>query len=159
MSQLKMYLYLQPSECEESFNGFTYRSYNGTQADRDAWLEICKTGKLLDYEENAFERYITSQEGYRQDLTFFVLDGEKPIATITVLDKQKRIAVLDREEMLGYVHMVGVHSDYCGRGFFERSSECEDFNGDKITTIFLSLFCDCFIFGNIHNKLRQYSNR
>ena len=116
MSQLKMYLYLQPSECEDSFNGFTYRCYNGTQADRDAWLEICKTGELLDYEGNAFERYITSQEGYRQDLTFFVLDGEKPIATITILDKQKRIAVLDREEMLGYVHMVGVHSDYCGRG-------------------------------------------
>ena len=116
MSQLKMYKYMHPCDCADSFNGFTYRTYNGSQADRDAWLEICKTGALLDYEEDAFERYITSQDGYRQDMVFFVLDGEKPIATITVLDKGTRVEIMGKEEKLGYVHMVGVHSDYCGRG-------------------------------------------
>ena len=106
----------KPYECEETFNGFTLRTYNETQADRDAWLEICKTGKLLDYEEDAFERYITSQKGYSKDLTFFVLDGEKPIATITILDKGETNRVIMTEEKLGYVHMVGVHADYCGHG-------------------------------------------
>lgn len=116
MSQLKMYKYIEPCTCADSFNGFTYRTYNGSQADRDAWMEICKAGKLLDREETAFERYITEAEGYRQDTFFFVLDGERPIATIALLDKKTKTQVLDREETLGYVHMVGVHPDYCGKG-------------------------------------------
>ena len=116
MSQLKMYWYAQPTAWPEAFNGFTYRRYNGTQADRDAWLAICETGKLLDEEGNYFERYILNAVGYREDTVFFVLDGDKPVATITVLDRQDKITVLDREETLGYVHMVGVHADYCGRG-------------------------------------------
>lgn len=116
MSQLKMYKYIEPCECEESFNGFTYRSYNGEQSDRDAWHEICKDGALFDGEGNYFERYLTQQPGYRQDLVFFVLDGERPVATITILDKQIKQQMYYREETIGYVHMVAVHPDYAGRG-------------------------------------------
>lgn len=116
MNQLKMYKYIEPCECEESFNGFTYRTYNGEQSDRDAWHEICKDGALFDGEGNYFERYLIKQPGYREDLVFFVLDGERPVATITILDKQVKQMMYYREETIGYVHMVAVHPDYAGRG-------------------------------------------
>lgn len=106
MSQLKMYKHVEPCEFEESFNGFTYRTYNGSQADRDAWLEMCMPGALLE-EGIPFERYITENQGYCPDTMFFVLDGERPVGTATLLM---------REENLGYVHMVAVHPEYLGRG-------------------------------------------
>ena len=107
MSQLRMYKYMEPCECEESFNGFTYRSYNGTEADREAWVAICRHGELMEGEENAFERYISGAKGYDPERVFFILDGEEPVATTTLLLM---------EENLGVVHMVAVRPEYLGRG-------------------------------------------
>ncbi len=108
MSQLRMYKYMDaPCECEVSFNGFTYRSYNGSEADREAWVAICRHGELMEGEENAFERYITAANGYRPESVFFILDGEEPVATTTLLLQ---------DGQLGVVHMVAVRPDYLGRG-------------------------------------------
>ena len=70
-------------------------------------MEICRHGELMEGEENAFERYISSVKGYDPETVFFILDGEEPIATTTVLFA---------EENLGYIHMVAVRPDYKGRG-------------------------------------------
>ena len=107
MSQLRMYKYMEPCECEESFNGFTYRSYYGTEADREAWVAFCRHGELMEGEENAFERYISGAKGYDPERVFFILDGEEPVATTTLLLM---------EENLGVVHMVAVRPEYLGRG-------------------------------------------
>ena len=80
MSQLRMYKYMDdPCECEDSFNGFTYRSYNGSEEDRCAWVEICRHGELMEGEENAFERYISGAKGYDPSAVFSFWTGRSQL--------------------------------------------------------------------------------
>ena len=110
MAQLKMYrLPADPVEKLILPEGYTVSNYK-TEDDKLAWCEICKKGLVDDDAgKEKFDECITSNSDIKlnEDVFFIDHNGEH-IGTIT--------AYHDTKENIGQVHMVGIRTDYRGRG-------------------------------------------
>ena len=110
MAQLKMYrLPAEPVKKLTLPDGYTVSNYQ-KQEDKLAWCEICKNGLVSDdADEHSFDNSITSNPDIKltEDVFFIDHNGEH-IGTVT--------AYLDTDDMVGQVHMVGIRTDYRGRG-------------------------------------------
>lgn len=108
MKQLKMYWKAVQSEWPQNTGEWTYRTYNGTQADIDAWMEICHNG-LLGPKDTAeiFNTCMLQNPAFAPESLFFVEHEGKPVATI---------AALTDENKVGLFHMVGALPACRGKG-------------------------------------------
>lgn len=108
MQQLKMYWKPVPTEYPVLPESWSWRTYNGTQADAQAWADCCRSGLLgLKDGAEAFEVCICKSEGYSPDAVYFIEHDGVPVATIT--------ALLD-EEKIGHAHYVGAKPEVRGMG-------------------------------------------
>lgn len=116
MSQLKMLRPSAPVTSRPLPEGYTYALYGGTEAEVDAWLEMCRVGQLLPEnppESGDFRDWFKVTVLDYADLNpaediLFVLDScGTPVATLC--------AVKHGEEQ-GYIHMVAAHPDSRGKG-------------------------------------------
>ena len=90
-------------------DGYSISNYK-TEADKLAWVECCKNGLVGDdADEKAFDESILSREfldPYR-DVFFIDYNGEH-IGTVT--------AYVHEDDNTGDMHMVGIRTDFRGRG-------------------------------------------
>lgn len=110
MSQLKMYWFTNtPYEEVTLPEGYTISNYK-TEADKQDWVEICKNGLVADDATTAaFDDAILGRPDIVPERDVFFLDylGEH-IGTVT--------AFVDKEDNAGDMHMVGIRTDYRGKG-------------------------------------------
>lgn len=111
MAQLKMY-WLAGTPIEEYTlpEGYTVSRYNGTLEDRLAWCECCKNGLIDDDDgEEEYHSRITDHAFTNADTDLYFIDFEgEHIGTIT--------AVHHTDVNCGEVHMVGIKTEFRGRG-------------------------------------------
>ena len=108
MKQLKMYWKPVPTEFPVLPEGWSVRTYNGSEADALAWVACCQHG-LLPRKAGAefFERCIVSSEGYSPDAVYFIEHAGEVVATVT--------ALLNAEKV-GHAHYVGAKPSARGVG-------------------------------------------
>lgn len=112
MEQLKMYwIKKEPVEELELPEGYSFSKYK-SKSDKLAWVECCKNGLVGDdADEKSFDDAITKRRWrglkMKEDVFFLDYNGEH-IATIT--------AYVDRKLRAADVHMVGIRTDFRGRG-------------------------------------------
>lgn len=76
----------------------------------DKWLDIVQYGLSKGrMGEKYYHDTMTSLQLYRDDKCFFILEGERAVATLTV--------VCDYETKEGYIHMVACHENFRGKGY------------------------------------------
>ena len=110
MAQLKMYwLKGTPIADLELPEGYSLVNYK-TEADKMAWVECCKNGLVGDdADEKLFDDCIGGVDDINLETDVFFLDHEgEHIGTIT--------AIYHPDEKEGQVHMVGIRTDYRGKG-------------------------------------------
>lgn len=108
MQQLKMYWKPEPTDYPELPEGWSIRTFNGTEADAQAWVDCCRTGLLgLKDGPEAFEACILKAEGCSPDAVYFIEKDGVPVATITALLN---------EEKTGHAHYVGAKPEARGVG-------------------------------------------
>lgn len=117
MQQLKMY-WLKGTEIKHYPlpEGYSVSNYK-CEADKLAWVECCKNGLVADdATAEAYDNSITSRTDIRQEEDVFFLDynGEH-IGTVT--------AYVDTEDNMGDMHMVGIRTDFRGKGLAKYLSE------------------------------------
>ena len=110
MAQLKMYWFPGTPICDPPLpEGYSISKYK-TEADKLAWVECCKNGLVGDdADAAAFDNSITSNENIDlgDDVFFLDYNGEH-IGTVT--------GFVIPEHNAGDVHMVGIRTDFRGRG-------------------------------------------
>ena len=108
MKQLKMYWKPVPTEFPTLPEGWNVRTYNGSEADAQAWVDCCRSGLLGRADGiEAFTNCIVNAKGYSPEAVYFIERDGVPVATIT--------ALLD-EEKIGYAHYVGAKPEARGVG-------------------------------------------
>ena len=110
MAQLKMYWFPDAPIDEVPLpEGYSVSRYK-TEADKLAWVECCKNGLVGDdADERAFDDRIANDENIDLYEDVFFLDyGGEHIGTVT--------AFVNREHNYGDMHMVGIRTDFRGRG-------------------------------------------
>ena len=110
MAQLKMYWFPGSPINEEPLPaGYSVSRYK-TEADKLAWVECCKNGLVGDdATAEAFDNCITNDENINLYEDVFFLDyGGEHIGTVT--------AFVNKEHNYGDMHMVGIRTDYRGKG-------------------------------------------
>lgn len=74
------------------------------------WLDIVRYGLSEGRQDEDFYRKVmTANRNYREEHCFFVLEGERAVATLAVL--------CDYEKKEGYIHMVACREDSRGKGY------------------------------------------
>ena len=109
MAQLKMYWFPDtPINDPPLPEGYSISNYK-TEADKLAWVECCKNGLVGDdADEKAFDDSITSWKEIDLYNDVFYLDHEgEHVGTITAFV---------RKDNIGDVHMVGLRTEYRGKG-------------------------------------------
>lgn len=109
MSQLIMFKKVIPAEYPEAYEGFTFRRFNGSDADKQAWVDICKGALIGEHNDiSAYDRCMTNEVGYDARYVFIVESDGKPVATTSILiwDNNKEARV----------HMVAAKPECRGRG-------------------------------------------
>lgn len=110
MAQLKMYrFYGTPINEVPLPEGYSISNYK-CEADKLAWCECCKNGLVADdADENTFDDRITKDENINiyEDVFFLDYLGEH-IGTVT--------AFVHKKDNTGDMHMVGIRTDFRGRG-------------------------------------------
>lgn len=110
MAQLKMYwLKGTPVSEPELPEGFSLTNYKN-EKDKTAWLECCKNGLISDdAQTDVFDTKILGVNDINPETDVFFLDfnGEH-IGTVT--------AIFHPDGNFGQVHMVGIRTDFRGRG-------------------------------------------
>lgn len=110
MAQLKMYrFYGTPINEVPLPEGYSISNYK-TEADKLAWCECCKNGLVADdADESTFDDRITNDENINiyEDVFFLDYLGEH-IGTVTAFVRKK--------DNTGDMHMVGIRTDFRGRG-------------------------------------------
>ena len=110
MAQLKMYCLPGTPINEVPLPvGYSISRYQ-TEADKLAWCECCKNGLVGDdADETTFDDRITNDPNINiyEDVFFLDHNGEH-IGTVT--------AFYNAEQNFGDMHMVGIQTDYRGRG-------------------------------------------
>ena len=108
MSQLIMFRKVAPAEYPEACAGFSFRRFNGSDEDKQAWVDICKGSLIGEHNDiSAYDRCMTNEVGYDKNYVFFVMEGEKIIATTSVLLWENKVA---------RIHMVAAKPECRGRG-------------------------------------------
>lgn len=108
MSQLIMFRKVAPAEYPEARAGFTFRRFNGSDEDKQAWVDICKGSLIGEHNDiSAYDRCMTNEVGYDEKYVFLVEADGKPIATTSVLLWENKVA---------RVHMVAAKPECRGRG-------------------------------------------
>lgn len=108
MSQLIMFKKVDPAEYPEEYSGFSFRRFNGSDEDKQVWVDICKGALIGEHNDiSAYDRCMTNEVGYDKNYVFFVEKDGKPIATTSVLLWENKTA---------RVHMVAANPDYRGQG-------------------------------------------
>ena len=117
MAQLKMYrLAGMPYKEYDLPEGYSISKYRD-EKDKLAWVECCKNGLVGDdADEKAFDESITSNPNINifNDVFFLDYNGEH-IGTVT--------AFVVKEKNYGDMHMVGIRTDYRGRGLAKYLSQ------------------------------------
>lgn len=107
MQQLEMYWKPEFTEFPVLPEGWSFRAYNSTAADTQAWVDCCRNGLLTPKDgPEAFEICI-GREGCKPDEVYFIEKDGVPVATVT--------AMLN-EEKIGHVHYVGAKPEVRGVG-------------------------------------------
>ena len=111
MHQLKMYwLAGTPVQLDPLPEGYSFSNY-ACEADKEAWTACCRNGLVSDDEsaEQAFYGAIGSRDDICPEKDVFFLDykGEH-VGTVT--------AFVREEDGAGDVHMVGIRTDFRGKG-------------------------------------------
>ena len=111
MRQLKMY-WLKGTEIQKYDlpEGYTITTYKD-ESDKEGWLKCCQNGRLLSDENNVnlFDVCITGFPHINLETDVFFIDHEgEHVGTTT--------AVYNPEENIGLVHMVGIRTEYRGKG-------------------------------------------
>lgn len=110
MAQLKMYwINNKKVELLKLPDGYSMSKYSG-EKDKAAWVECCKNGLVADdADESTFDDRITNKEFCDPyDDVFFLDFGGEHIGTIT--------AINHTDINMGNMHMVGIRTDFRGRG-------------------------------------------
>lgn len=108
MSQLIMFKKVAPAEYPEEYAGFSFRRFNGSDEDKQAWVDVCKGALIGEHNDiSAYDRCMTNEVGYDKNYVFFVIKDGKIIATTSVLLWENKTA---------RVHMVAANPDYRGHG-------------------------------------------
>lgn len=89
--QLKMVLFPKDKTPYGLPEGYTISHYSGTQADVEAWLEICRNGLVSDTaDKNTFRDFILRKEiDPLEDCLFLERNGKK-VATVTAVKNDGR---------------------------------------------------------------------
>ncbi|MBQ3086366.1 MAG: GNAT family N-acetyltransferase [Clostridia bacterium] len=110
MAQLKMYRFLNaPYKDEPLPEGYTISAYE-TEADKMAWVECCKNGLVADDATAAtFDDCIADDDDIilERDCLFLNYNGER-VGTLS--------AIYRPGENIGNFHMVGIRTDFRGKG-------------------------------------------
>lgn len=110
MAQLKMY-WLPGTEIAQHTlpEGYSISNYKD-ESDKLAWIECCKNGLVGDDATvESFDNAITNNPNiHMQEDVFFIDYGGEHIGTVT--------AFVIEEEKLGDMHMVGIRTDFRGKG-------------------------------------------
>lgn len=108
MSQLIMFKKVTPAEYPDAYNGFSFRRFNGSDEDKQSWVDICKGALIGEHNDiTAYDRCMTNEKGYNGNYVFFVEMDGKPVATTSVLLWENKEA---------RVHMVAAKPEIRGRG-------------------------------------------
>ena len=108
--QLKMYrLGNLPAQELPLPEGYTLSHYRGEQ-DKLPWVECCKNGLVGDdADESTFDDRITTHDFINMEKDVFFIDyNNEHVGTVT--------AVHHTDDNSGEVHMVGIRTDYRGKG-------------------------------------------
>ena len=109
MEQLKMIWNKGKTPEKPDWSGFTVRSFNGSDSDIDAWLDIVQYGLTEKREDKAFFFECMYSHGELEFDKFFIVErGGVPAATLAV--------ICDYEKKQGYIHMVGCKPEFRGLG-------------------------------------------
>lgn len=98
-----------PAEEPEFPQGISVKTLSETEGGIGAWLEICEDGlteEVADY--GFYERLMLSFKDYDPDKCFLVFAGGEAVGTFTV--------ICHYAERDGYIHMVGLKSEFRGMG-------------------------------------------
>ena len=108
MSQLIMFKKVTPAEYPEAYAGFSFRRFNGSDEDKQIWVDICK-GSIIGENNDitAYDRCMTNEVGYDEKYVFIVERDGKPVATTSILIWENKVA---------RVHMVAAKPECRGRG-------------------------------------------
>lgn len=113
MEQLKMYWFPgTPIEEYELPEGYSFSNYKD-EKDADDWIKICQNGLVSDDYEEALKCWNNTILGRAPDLNpyedlFFLDYNGEHVGTIT--------CYLHSEDNTGDVHMVGIRTDFRGKG-------------------------------------------
>lgn len=109
MSQLIMFKKVVPAGYPENNAGFSFRRINGSDEDKQAWVDICKGALIGEHNDiSAYDRCMTNEVGYAEKYVFLVFLDNKPVATTAVL--------LWENNKVARVHMVAAKPECRGKG-------------------------------------------
>ncbi|MBR2730373.1 MAG: GNAT family N-acetyltransferase, partial [Clostridia bacterium] len=134
MAQLKMYWFPgTPIDDAPLPDGFAFSNYQ-CEADKDAWVEICKNGLVGDdADASAFDGAILDREDVDpfKDVFFLDYNGEH-IGTFT--------AYIHKDEQVGDFHMVALRTDFRGRGLskYLSAAACKKLEAEQCRFILLT---------------------
>ncbi len=109
MEQLKMVWKKCKAPEIKAPDGFTVRTFDGSDKDINAWLDTVAEG-LTEKRENKdfFYSCMYSHGELEYDKFFMIEHGGEPAATVAV--------ICDHEKKEGYIHMVACREKFRGRG-------------------------------------------
>ena len=109
--QLKLILFPKRKVPYGLPEGYTCVKYSGTDADKDAWVEICKNGLVGDDAgRGAFDGSILSKKNLDPcEDVFFIEHNGKKVATVTAITNYEN-------QGIGCIHMVSVATEERGNG-------------------------------------------
>lgn len=103
-----MFKKVVPAEYPDENAGFSFRRFNGSDEDKQAWVDICKGALIGEHNDiSAYDRCMTNEVGYDGNYVFLVEADGKPVATTSILLWENNTA---------RVHMVAAKSECRGRG-------------------------------------------
>ncbi len=113
MEQLKMIWKKGDMPDKPDWGGLVCRTFDGSDKDIDAWLDIVQYGLTEKREDKAFYRECMYSHGELEFDKFFIVECDGvPAATLAV--------ICDHEKKQGYIHMVACKPEFRGRGIGTR---------------------------------------
>lgn len=109
--QLKLILFPKRKVPYGLPEGYRVCKFSGTDADKDAWVEICKNGLLPDdAARDSFDNIVANKKNIDvcEDV-FFIEHNGKKVATVTAITNFEDLGI-------GHIHMVSVAAEERGKG-------------------------------------------
>ncbi len=134
MAQLKMY-WVKGTPIRELTlpEGYSFSVYDGSDEDKLAWLVCCRNGLINDDDGfDEFDSRITYRKDCKQEDVFFLDYEGRHIGTIT--------AIFHPEKNCGEVHMVGMLTEFRGKGLgkYLNNKAVEKLDAQGVDYIFLT---------------------